>query len=438
MPDLHSPLGASQCERNYKCPGSYWLVQRAKNLLNVEESTEYSAEGTLAHSIGEGKIREYLAKKAGDERSYRHTLGSFPGCVRKVDNRDVIVTTELLAAVSVYTEFVINTIEKYGLKERHVRLEEKVKIPHPLTDDLWGKPDAMLIVEGYKLIVVDYKHGAGVDVDVVDSYQLQYYALAGFLALPEDIRSDILRVDLVIIQPRTSTDDNEDGIKTWSRTTEQLLDFHTSIDLMVDAVAVAQNNPHDFLNPGYKWCRFCPAKAGCPAIRAKLQEDMGISFADVSDINPKELTEEDLARYLKVRVDAISFFKAIEDRATKLALSGKVIPGFELQPVLSDREWRDAEVAKTTFIILGDSLFERTEPKFLTPTKLENLLKERKRSGRLTEQEEGLLTYSLKEGSELVQRRETGKKLKPSSKPPSNIKHNDFAEMNLSNLYQEI
>lgn len=440
MAELHSPLGASQCERNFKCPGSYWLVKRSKELMESEDSTEYSAEGTLAHSIAEGRLREYLAKRANDDRSYRHTLGSFPGCVRRIDNVEVVVTHELLAAVAVYVEFVVNIIERYNLKDKHIKLEEKVSIPHPTTKDLWGKPDAQLIVEGYKLVVVDYKHGAGVDVAVEDNYQLQYYALAAFLALPEETKADISKVELVIIQPRTGTEDNEDGIKIWSRSTEQLLDFQRSIYLMVDAIAIAQHSPHEFLNPGYKWCRFCPAKSGCPAIRAKLQKDMGIEFEDISNIKTKDLSVEDLAKFLSLRMDAISFFKAVEDRCNKLALSGHSVPGFALQDVLSDREWRDESLAKDTFKVLGSQLYETPKPKFLSPTKLENLLKDKKRTGRLTQEEEKLLEHSLKEGSELVQRRVTGKKLKPSLSvsPGAKVKHNDFADMDLSNLYQEI
>lgn len=441
MANLHSPLGASQCERNYKCPGSYWLVKRSKELIESEDSTEYSAEGTLAHSIAEGRLREYLAKRSNDERSYRHTLGSFPGCVRRIDNVEVVVTHELLAAVAVYVEFVVNIIERYNLKDKHIKLEEKVSIPHPTTKDLWGKPDAQLIVEGYKLVVVDYKHGAGVDVDVIDNFQLQYYALASFLALPEDIRTDISKVELVIIQPRTT--DVDDGIKTWVRSTEQLLDFRKTLDLMVDAVAAAQFEPHNFLNPGYKWCRFCPAKAGCPAIRSKLQKDMGIEFTDVSNVEVKELTGEEISKFLKLRQDAISFFKAIEDRANKMALSGHKIPGFSLQDVLSDREWIDEDEVKRTFSVLGNSLFEVTPPKLLTPTKLESLLKDKKRSGRLSKEEEKLLEYSLKPGSELVQRRVTGKKLKRSLEPSSiavdsKNTHSDFEGMDLSELVSEI
>ena len=53
MPGKHAVLSASSAERWLHCPGS---VQLTKDMPDTD--TAYTREGTLAHSIGELKLRK--------------------------------------------------------------------------------------------------------------------------------------------------------------------------------------------------------------------------------------------------------------------------------------------------------------------------------------------------------------------------------------------
>lgn len=52
MPEVHAELSASGSKKWLNCPGA-----KALEKLMPEETSEYAEEGTLAHSLGEAKIK---------------------------------------------------------------------------------------------------------------------------------------------------------------------------------------------------------------------------------------------------------------------------------------------------------------------------------------------------------------------------------------------
>jgi len=368
MSDIgHSPYGASVSKRNCMCPGSFWLNANAH-----KSESAYANEGTLAHTLAEERIRAILAKREGDSRYWAEAIGHIPGSKRLVGDVEVEVTQDMLDAVQVYSDLIEGLIEEYALTRDDIRLEQKVSIPHPLTEDLWGRPDFEAVIPFYKLIVIDYKHGAGVDVAILNSFQLRYYALAAYLSLPLDQRDDLSLVELIIVQPRTARKE-ETGVKRWELSVSELLDFYTTLDNMINHVEIAKTDPYKYLNPGYEWCRFCDAKHDCPALRAKIQNDIGCELTDTSGIQPKTFSNTDLAAWLNVMPDIQSLLKAIKARAWAAAQHGEDIPGFELADSLGDREWVDADLAAKTFLpLLKDKMYKHV---IMSPTQVEAELK---------------------------------------------------------------
>ena len=52
MPEVHAKLSASGAKKWMNCPGSILLESQVE-----ERPSEYAAEGTTAHALGEAKIR---------------------------------------------------------------------------------------------------------------------------------------------------------------------------------------------------------------------------------------------------------------------------------------------------------------------------------------------------------------------------------------------
>ena len=177
----HSPVGASSCERWWNCPGSVALIKKAP----TQKPNKYAVEGTVAHEIGASWL------------SVPNTSASLPliGDVWHEEGFEIKVTEEMLDAVGQYVNF-IQALEKQW--ETKAQIEVRTKI----SDKLYGTADAVISVDFNRLIVVDFKYGAGVKVTACENKQLMYYGLGALLALPPDERSEIPLVEMIIVRPR--------------------------------------------------------------------------------------------------------------------------------------------------------------------------------------------------------------------------------------------
>lgn len=436
MADIgHSPYGASVCKRNYMCAGSFWLVAATE-----KSESDYAAEGNLAHDLAEEKIKGFLAKRRGEERFWTHTLGHNPGVKRTVQGVEFIITQEMLNALNVYVDLVTKIIEDNQLDDSDIIVEAEVHIPHPLTEGLWGQPDFQAVIPFYKLVVIDYKHGAGVDVHILNNFQLRFYALAAYMSLPEEKREDLRYVELIIVQPRTAKG-QDTGVKTWTLPIEELLEFFDMLDSMVYRIDIAKTDPYKYLNPGYEWCRFCEAKHDCPALRAKIETDIGCKLTDTSNVEPKRLAVADMVKWLKVAKDARALFTAIEARAKAMAANNIDITDgdttFVLEDILGDRAWVDVSKAEELFKpVMKDQLYTK---KIKSPTQVEAFIKDLKKSVSAEDPRFAAVYTDLTPG-DLVKREFTGKKLVQQSKdnadqaPKKGRAAKDFEGIDLTDL----
>lgn len=198
------------------CSGSVRLLKALADAGVKDQDSEYAAEGHKAHAVGE----------------YRLRTGMWPANV----------TPAMKEAVKIYTDFV----EQVG----GVLLVEHSFDLSAIHTGCFGTSDAVVWdTFSRRLMVIDYKHGAGVFVDVPGNMQLQYYALGCLLTLPYEPEEVIL----VVVQPRIP---HEQGpIRWWERTPEELRRFGE--DLM--RYAEATEDPKACLTAG-PWCMFCPAR----------------------------------------------------------------------------------------------------------------------------------------------------------------------------------
>lgn len=338
----HSKIGASSYSRWSKthggCPGS---VRLSENLPNVE--SEYAKEGTFAHDVA-AKLLERYFFGVEPKDGWPH------------------VEKEMLEAVKVYVEFIKQEALASGAKtiDNHILIEHRFDLAsvHP---GLFGTADAIIYsARDKKLIVADYKHGAGIAVDVEENLQLQYYGLGALLSTGFPCET----VELVIVQPRCNSENGP--IKRWGFSSIDLLDF--AADLAFDAAETEK--PDAELRPG-KHCRFCPAApVKCPAIKDKAQSLAKLEFKETLPYEPDKLAQ------------ALQFIPALEAWITKVrefaygeAMHGRLPPGWKMVAKRATRKWKVSEEEVIDFMskASGRDKSEFYNLSLKTPAQMEKL-----------------------------------------------------------------
>lgn len=160
---------------------------------------------------------------------------------------------------------------------------------------MFGTSDCTLFQMFERVVVIDYKHGQGIPVEVEENEQGMYYALG----VANDLDWAFNELDLVIVQPRCPHPDGP--IRRWTTTAKRLREFEEELRI----AALATEEPDAPLNAG-DHCTFCKAAAVCPQLREQSFAQAGIDFEDTGElILPLPLGPEDSDEALKQRMDAI-------------------------------------------------------------------------------------------------------------------------------------
>jgi hypothetical protein len=331
-----------------------------------DSSSAFAAEGTLAHEIAS----ECLISGADPAQVI--------GQPATVDGFDFIIDQTMVDHVKDYMKLVHEYAEGGELM-----VEKRVGIGHLTGEEGAGGTSDVIIIKGSEIIVIDLKYGMGVRVDADANPQLMIYALG---ALNEyDLIGDFDTVTMVIHQPRLN------HVSEYSIPVEQLLAFGDDVRSAADKV----RSPDADLAPGEKQCKFCKAKATCPALRAEMAEVVGGSadLSDFADLVAREITSETSDNYLPVAMSKIEMIeqwcKAVRAETERRLLAGQPVTGYKLvEGRAGNRDWRDAkaveEMMKKTFRMRDDQVYDF---KLISPTKAEKVFKENpKRWANLQEQ----------------------------------------------------
>ena len=156
-----------------------------------------------------------------------------------------------------------------------------------------------------------------------------------------------------------------------------------------------------YLNPGEKQCRFCKAKATCPALLAEVTDIVHetATLADFADLMPVQPNSDTSDNYLSIamsKVDLVEgWCKAVRAETERRLLDGKAVDGWKLvEGRKGNRAWTDEaeveEMFKKSFRLRDDEMYTR---KLISPTAAEKLLKDNpkrlKRAMELTSRAEG-------------------------------------------------
>jgi hypothetical protein len=331
-----------------------------------DSSSQFAAEGTLAHEVAS----ECLISDADP--------AMLIGKPATVDGFEFTIDQSMVDHVKDY----MSLVRAYA-KGGELLVEKRVGIGHLTGEEGAGGTSDAIIIKGTEIIIVDLKYGMGVRVDANENPQLMIYALG---ALNEyDILADFDTVTMVIHQPRLN------HVSEYSITVEQLLAF--SDDVRKSANLVRGDNAA--LVPGEKQCRFCKAKASCPALSAEVSEAVGgvADLSDFADLVAQDITSETSDNYLPVAMSKVELVeqwcKAIRAETERRLLAGEPVTGYKLVAGRTgNREWRDAaaveDMMKKTFRMRDDQVYDQ---KLISPTKAEKVFKENpKRWANLQEQ----------------------------------------------------
>jgi hypothetical protein len=382
MTAAHSYWSASKFESLMLCPGKIVLEDGAPDNTNA-----YAAEGTAAHQVLTWALQNDRPAAAYVGRLV-HLDGRGKPCAPDASVYTFEVDVEMAEHVQTCIDYCLDLKGDDGVLFADIRVNYSTYLD-VAEDTAWGTAD-VIIARGDELIVVDFKYGRGVEVDAEKNPQMSLYGL-GALQAYQDLVADFERVRLAISQPRVKSAPSEwdcsvDELETWGRSTARSA-VNTCKNATGPATDFKQWAEH-FLRPAEKACKFCKAKATCPALRAEVSYTTSLTepatpdeFANVEIITDgiKDAAYCD-ATWIGAclsKVDLIEdWCKAIRAEAERRLLAGDKVPGFKVvQGKKGNRQWADAKVAEETLKTMRVKLEDMYDFKLISPTTADKLAK---------------------------------------------------------------
>ena len=346
----HARLSPSGSSRWIGCPGS---VALEATMPPESGSNPAAEEGTRAHELLEAMLRKdqdavdaaiAVAEAAGDDLN------------------------GLSEAVAVALDY-IGVMPGQHYYETRVKLDAIGEVGKLMG----GTADVIVWDEQMgELEVIDYKHGQGVVVEVEGNTQLLSYLLGAIIKIgvkPESMK-------YTIIQPRAF---HEDGpIRSATIDWQGVVDFR---NLLVTAGNATQEEDAP-LNIG-DHCRWCRAKAACPAQHTHALELAQTEFSTPSadpvlPPAPEGLTVDQLSTILERGKIVEDWITSVRDYAREYVNNGGEIPGYKLVEGRRSRGWRDPEATEKWLrqrFKVGQ-IFKQT---LISPAQAETLLKTKPR-----------------------------------------------------------
>lgn len=326
----HALLSASSAAR--------WLICTAAPRFEEnfpDTSSEYAAEGTLAHSVAELYARN---------RFYPMTTRKFNAELKKL-KADPLYDDEMLKTAEIYVDYLTEKALSYE-RTPHTAFEVRVDFSAYVKEG-FGTCDCVMI-GGDTLHITDYKHGKGVPVSATDNPQMKLYALGALHQYMPVYGDSIKKVSMGICQPRLNSEVEEDTLSV-----EELFEWGESIRPIAEA---AFDGKGEFVAGEH--CRFCRGRAQC---RARSDYYTALEEAMQRDT----LSDEEIGELLTRGAALKTWLSDLESYAAEALLKGDPIPGWKLVAGRSNRAFRDEAAAFQMILDAGYDREKLYQPKTL-------------------------------------------------------------------------
>jgi len=368
----HAKLSASGAHRWMNCTASAWMEAHFPDM-----ATEYSAEGTRAHTMASECIAQRITVDQwmhaeqckiviqGDDNDL--TRDEVEAALDRFEEQHPVDMQDHVQEYVSYVMERIEAVEAFGSEFILHGVEERVNfsrwVPEGFgTTDFW-----CYFLRDAVADVNDYKHGKGVLVHVEDNEQTMLYSLGVWEKLvamglkPKQFR-------ITVYQPRIG------NVKTWIISTEQLLRWADRV-LAPVAAKVWESLTGDTLEPvefdasDPETCRFCKAKINCRA-RADARLDMAKYAKEVALMTDREVED------VLPEADHLAKWAAdLKAWAQERAARGRPVKGWKLVEGRSNRKYADNARVARMLRMEGYSEAEIYEPrKLLGITKMTALV----------------------------------------------------------------
>jgi len=361
LPSRHAVLAPSSADRWLTCLGSVALT---KDLPDY--TSEYAINGTDLHEVGA------LCLETHQDAAEWIGHAMLSGAILTEEDAEYL-QRGYLDPVRAYAA--LGTL----LVEESASLAWYTGNPKDQ-----GTADIVVVGVGKELIVGDLKMGRGVEVSPDDNRQCKIYALS--VIEKHGLEGEYDSVRIVIFQPRIG-----DGKpKEWVVPMAALLAFKEKVQAVAQTINMGGSLK---LVPSEKACRFCKAKATCPALRGEVNAALaaGVPSADGFDDLTKcsvpmaqgdTLTRAEILGMAMDKVDLVdTWIKAVQSAVELDLLAGQPVVGKDgpyklVQGKKGNRKWTDAkaieDLFRKQFRMTIEEAFDLT---LISPTTAEKRLK---------------------------------------------------------------
>ena len=333
----HALLSASASPRWMSCFGSVALT---KDL--PDETSVYAEDGTRMHEAAASMLLGYTHQQDLDD--------------------------EELDVVQTYVDYVTREARGHQLLvEQRVDYSDVIGVANS-----FGTSDA-IILAGDTIVIADLKTGRGVKVDAEENEQLMLYALGALEVF--GLVGDFTKVKVAIVQPRLG------HVSEWTMDVANLRVFgQHARAAAAKVIDMVEGRTELEFKPSEGACRFCKAKATCPALLTFVQDSVGADFdsLDADDIKTSPMGMG--ANSLSIAMAAVplveDWCKAVRARLEAELLKGERIPGWKLvQGRNGARKWNNEKDAEATLKRMKLKVEEMYDLKLITPPAAEKLAK---------------------------------------------------------------